>query len=174
MRVRGPVVACALVLNILAASPVGAQEGQTQDKKEEKPSAVGGTVRKAGDIASQPAKDVGISKSEIPPVLAIASEDPYSTAGLKGCRQIKDAVADLNEVLGPDFSLEQEKAKENRAGKLAEAGGKTVVNALIPFRGLVREISGAAPAERRLAAAIDAGYARRGFLRGLQHARKCR
>jgi hypothetical protein len=49
-----------------------------------------------------------------------------------------------------------------------------VVNALIPFRGIVREITGAAPAQRRLNAAIDAGYARRGFLRGLHYARHCR
>ncbi len=44
------------------------------------------------------------------------------------------------------------------------------MNSLIPFRGLVREVSGAGPAERRLNAAIDAGIARRGFLRGLQRA----
>ena len=60
---------------------------------------------------------------------------------------------------------------ENRASKIAEAGGKTIVNSLIPFRGLVREVSGAAPAQRRLNAAIDAGYARRGFLRGLAKAK---
>ena len=61
----------------------------------------------------------------------------------------------------------------NIADDLAEAGGKTIVNTIIPFRGLVREISGAAPAERRLAAAIDAGFARRGFLRGTALARRC-
>ena len=49
-----------------------------------------------------------------------------------------------------------------------------MVNSLIPFRGIVREVSGAAPAERRLAAAIDAGFARRGFLRGVLSARGCR
>jgi hypothetical protein len=59
-------------------------------------------------------------------------------------------------------------------GKLAEAGGKSVVNAIIPFRGLVRELSGAGPAQRRLEADIQAGYARRGFLRGVATARKCR
>ena len=61
-----------------------------------------------------------------------------------------------------------------KAGKLAEAGGKTIVNTIIPFRGLVREVSGAAPAERRLDAAIKAALARRGFLRGVATARKCK
>jgi len=49
-----------------------------------------------------------------------------------------------------------------------------VVNSLIPLRGLVREVSGAAPADRRLEAAIDAGLARRGYLRGLAVSRGCR
>ncbi len=51
--------------------------------------------------------------------------------------------------------------KENRAGKLAEAGGKAVINSIIPFRSLLREVTGAAPADRRLNAALDASYARR-------------
>ncbi|MEE3154506.1 MAG: hypothetical protein VX309_03150, partial [Pseudomonadota bacterium] len=55
-----------------------------------------------------------------------------------------------------------------------EAGGKTIVNSIIPFRGLVREITGAAPAQRRLNTAIDAGFARRGFLRGAAISRGCR
>ncbi len=41
-------------------------------------------------------------------------------------------------------------------------------------RGLVREVSGAAPAERRKNAAIDAGYARRGYLRGVYETRRCK
>jgi hypothetical protein len=73
-------------------------------------------------------------------------------------------------VLGADYVVGNE-VKENRAGKLAEAGGKTVINSIIPFRSLVREVTGAAPADRRLNAALDAGYARRGFLRGV-HARQ--
>jgi hypothetical protein len=90
----------------------------------------------------------------------------------KTCEQLAPAMVELDQVLGPDFATGSEK-KENRAGKIAEAGGTTIVNALIPFRGLVREISGAAPAKRRLNAAIDAGFARRGFLRGVHRTRGC-
>lgn len=161
-------------LALIQSPVVHAQASQGNANGEQKASPVGGTMKKAGDIASQPARDVGIDKSSIPEALGKASEDPYALKGLKTCKQINAAIADLNAVLGADFSTETEKQKENRAGKIAEAGGKTVVNALIPFRGLVREISGAAPAERRLNAAIDAGYARRGFLRGVQTSRKCR
>lgn len=131
------------------------------------------TGRKAAEVVTQPARDLGIAETNIPPLLEQASADPYSRAGLKTCRQLSSAIAELNTVLGPDFEVGSEK-KENRAGKLAEAGGKTIINSIIPFRGLVREMTGAAPAQRRLNAAIDAGHARRGFLRGVHRTRKCR
>lgn len=127
----------------------------------------------AGRIASQPARDVGVAKTKIAPVLVAASRNPYSLKGIRTCREISAAFRALTEVIGPDFS-EDDIRKENRAGKLAEAGGQTVVNSLIPFRGLVREVTGAAPAQRRLNRALDAGYARRGFLRGVHQTRKCK
>jgi hypothetical protein len=138
----------------------------------EQPARKDETVDRGREIVTQPAKDIGAAKTEIPAILERAQENPYGLAGLKSCAQIKAATTELDSVLGPDFVVGNNK-KENRAGRLAEAGGKTIVNTIIPFRGLVREISGAAPAERRLAAAIDAGFARRGFLRGTALARRC-
>ncbi len=127
----------------------------------------------AGRIVTQPAKDVGAAKTKIPPALAAAGADPYGMKGLATCKQIAAAFHSMTDVLGPDFKAGETK-KENKAGKLAEAGGQTVVNSLIPFRGLVREVTGAAPAQRRLNRSLDAGYARRGFLRGLYTGRKCK
>jgi len=129
--------------------------------------------RKSMEIGTQPVRDVGISKRDVPPILEKAAADPYSLKGLKTCKQLAAEVTSLNAVLGRDYAVGNE-YKENRAGKLAEAGGKTVVNAIIPFRGLVREVSGAAPAERRLNAALDAGFARRGFLRGVHVKQGCK
>jgi hypothetical protein len=131
------------------------------------------TVKKAGDIATQPVRDVGIEKTKIPPVLQRAVEEPYAMPAPASCRAITASMADLTEALGPDFGSGREN-NENRTGKIVEAGGQTLVNSLIPFRGLVREISGAAPAQRRLEAAISTGIARRGFLRGLAKAKGCK
>lgn len=131
------------------------------------------TVDNAEKIVTQPARDVGVSEIKVPDILVAASLNPYSIEGTKNCRQLVATLGGLNEVLGPDYVAGTE-TKENRAGKLAEAGGKTVVNALIPFRALVRELSGAAPAQRRLDDAIEAGFARRGFIRGIRSARGCR
>jgi len=131
------------------------------------------TGKKAGEIATQPVRDVGAQKIDVPLPIQEAAAAPYSLAGLRTCAQLNDAIFALNDVLGPDYGGPVT-THENKAGKLAEAGGKTIVNTIIPFRGLVREVSGAAPAERRLDAAIKAALARRGFLRGVATARKCK
>jgi hypothetical protein len=153
---------------ILVATAAAAQNAAQPE-----PSKLHQSLDTGGRIAAQPVHDVDASRTKIPPVLEAASADPYNLIGARTCAQIARNISELTEALGPDFTAGPAK-EENKAGKLAEAGGKTVVNAIIPFRGLVREISGAAPAQRRLNQAIDAGLARRGFLRGLQSARRCR
>lgn len=157
----------------MVAALMLASGGLAQDGAPAQPSRVQQGLQTGGRIAAQPVHDVDARRTTIPPVLVAAYDNPYGLAGTRNCAQLASGIAALNDPLGPDFAVAAAK-KENKAGKLAEAGGKTVVNAIIPFRGLVREISGAAPAQRRLANAIDAGYARRGFLRGLQAARNCR
>ncbi|MES2174130.1 MAG: hypothetical protein V4523_09335 [Pseudomonadota bacterium] len=131
------------------------------------------TLDKAGTIASQPVRDVGLDKDEIPPILLKAMDNPYAPPPSRTCKGLNTSLAELNAVLGEDFTAGAA-ANENRTGKIAEAVGKTIVNSLIPFRGLVREISGAAPAQRRLQAAVTAGIARRGYLRGQAAAKGCK
>ena len=131
------------------------------------------TAEKAAEIATQPARDLGVAKTEIPDVLVQAAVNPYDRRSTQSCKAIAAEIVSLNEHLGPDYLLTAGK-DENKAGKLAEAGGRTIINTIIPFRGLVREMTGAAGAQRRLEDAVDAGYSRRGFLRGVQLTRKCR
>lgn len=131
------------------------------------------TRKHAVEIGMQPARDVGLSKRDIPPVLEDALADPYGIRKLKTCAQLTAAVRTLNEALGPDYTAGGE-YREDRLGKLATAGGKAVINSIIPYRGLVREITGAAPADRHMNALVDAGLARRGFLRGVQYKQRCK
>jgi hypothetical protein len=158
----------ALLALMVAATPALAQQDAPKQ-----PNRWQATGQAAGRIASQPASDVGVRKTVIPPVLQKAISNPYALTGLRTCAQLNAALKDLNTTLGPDFTAGST-TNENRASKIAEAGGRSVVNAFIPFRGIVREVSGAAPAQRRLNAATDAGYARRGFLRGVATQRKCK
>ncbi|MEP9358672.1 hypothetical protein [Sphingomonas sp. KR3-1] len=128
------------------------------------------TSKQAEDIAAQPAKDVGVVKTRIPPVLARAAKNPYSLSGLRKCADIRGAFDELSKALGPDFVADSDPAKSRKL----KVTGDTVAGLIVPFRGLVREVSGAASAQRALEAALAAGFARRGFLRGVYQSRGCK
>ncbi len=169
MRIRSAII-LSVMLSGAALAQEAKQEAKEEPKQEQKKDS---NWRKAGDIASQPARDVGVDKKEVPEVLQKAVEAPYAMPANARCAGINAAIVELNGVLGPDFGTGTEN-NENRTGKILEATGQTIVNSLIPFRGLVREVSGAAPAQRRMEAAISTGLARRGFLRGLAKAKGCK
>jgi hypothetical protein len=129
-------------------------------------------VRSATEIIVQPVHDIGLMNADIPDVLVRASNDPYGLAAAPSCEQLNSEIESLTASIGPDFDL-ADTPKENRMGKLAAAGGKSVVNSFIPFRTLVREVSGAAPAQRRYQDALNVGFARRGFLKGIYQMHDC-
>jgi hypothetical protein len=128
---------------------------------------------KAEGVIRQPIKDVGLMRENPPEVLRDAQKAPYTLAGLKSCADLRRAVGELDVVLGPDVDSVDDQGDALPA-RLAEAGAKSIVNALIPFRGLVREASGAAEADRKFRMMVAAGMARRGYLKGVAQERKCR
>ena len=130
------------------------------------------TLDRAGKIASQPVRDVGLAKNKIPVILLDAVEKPYGLASTR-CPRLVTELASLDEALGPDFDAPP-RGEDDKVTRIAEAGGQAVVNSLIPFRGLVREVTGAASADRQYRAAVNAGIARRGFLRGVARMRGCK
>lgn len=124
------------------------------------------TVR---DIATTPIQDLNLSRDEIPAVLQHAAVAPYDVEGLAGCENIAAAIAGLDEVLGPDMDIATEQGGNISVGRVA----KSAVGSLIPFRGIIREITGAADHQRQFEEAIYAGAVRRGFLKGLGQQRGC-
>lgn len=186
MNRTGRWASAALSVALLSGHPVAAAAqsrtvGERVDEAAQKVEGVaqkaGETAGKAGDaagkLAMQPAKDFGLEHTDIPPILQEARNAPYDLDGLGACQALSAEVSRLNAVLGPDYDAATE-AKDDKAKNLAKAGGNAALGAIIPFRGLVREVSGAAGEQRAMNAAIDAGYARRGFLRGVHRARGCR
>jgi hypothetical protein len=122
------------------------------------------------DIARTPLQDLGIDSDEIPEVLIEAVEYPYAHEAMTDCNAIVGEIARLDTVLGPDYDLLRAEENGLMVGKVA----KGLVGSLIPFRGIVREVSGAAGDERKARAAIIAGMVRRGFLKGLGMGRGCK
>ncbi len=123
----------------------------------------------AVDVVATPVSDLGLRNGKIPPVLEAAVVDPYDMAGIRTCAQISTRVGELDMVLGPDRDIPQERAEKLSAGRVAQAA----VGSFIPFRGIIREVSGANSHQRKVDDAVEAGTARRSFLKGFGQARGC-
>ena len=125
----------------------------------------------ATEVAKTPLRDLGIDGRDIPEALRIAVENPYETARLKTCNAIIAEIAALDDVLGADYDI----AEDDGRVRLSEGRiGQSIVGGLLPFRGILREVTGAADNDRALRAAYTAGMARRGFLKGWGLGRGCR
>lgn len=127
-----------------------------------------------GDVATTPLEDLNLKGDKIPPVLQSALADPYGMGGIRKCASIIGAVGELDAVLGPDFDVPVDADVDDKRRGTVGRIGKRLVGGLIPFRGLVREISGAAERDRKMQEAIYAGVTRRAFLKGMGQQRGCK
>lgn len=124
----------------------------------------------AREVAKTPLRDLNIDARDIPEVLVAAEADPYATRGLGKCAATVAAIADLDRVLGADYDI----ADDDGGDRISEGRiGQSVVGSVIPFRGILREVTGAAEADRKLRAAYTAGMVRRAFLKGWGLGRGC-
>lgn len=155
---------CAARLSLVAAGLVLAAPLAARD-----PEPV--TDREPGvrDVATTPITDLNLAQDPIPPVLLAAKEAPYLSEGISDCAAIGGAIAELDQVLGPDLDIAQSERDRISAGRIA----KSAVGSLIPFRSIIREISGAADHQREFEAAILAGAMRRAYLKGLGQQMGC-
>lgn len=153
---------------LLTACMVGALPAAAQDKPAQ-PRSIRDKDVNAVDVVATPVSDLGLRNGKIPPVLEAAVADPYDMAGIRTCTQISTRVSELDMVLGPDRDIPQERAEKLSAGRVAQAA----VGSFIPFRGIIREVSGANSHQRKVNDAVEAGTARRSFLKGYGQARGC-
>lgn len=161
--------ALTIALAGLTAVPASAAKQGTPAKSAEAPRPLDQQEPSAVDVITTPAGDLNLRKSEIPPLLVAAQAKPYDLKGLRTCSTINGTVQKFNAVLGDDVDTTEQAGRKISAGRVAQAA----VGSFIPFRGLIREISGANGHERALDAAVQAGVARRSFLKGYGFARGC-
>ena len=158
-----PAAIAALGAVMLAApAPVLAQDEEREER------VVRDRSPNARDVAMTPLSDLNIAKDEIPEVLQEAEISPYAHEKLATCDDIVREVDRLTAVLGPDVELEVDEGGMD-VGEVAQS----VVGSFIPFRGIIRRVSGASKREREFKEAIYSGAVRRGFLKGLGEARGC-
>lgn len=152
---------CSLVLGACILSGCTATTYQSQ--------ANDGRVRGAFE---QPFRDVSWMRENAPEILVRAAEAPYALASSE-CGPVLEEVAALDLVLGPDVDApddDEEESNTDGAGLLSGAI-RGVIG--LPYRSIVRRLSGAERRERALREAILAGMVRRAFLKGFANAADC-
>ena len=140
-----------------------------------------GTKEGLGNAATAPFRDLNLRRDHIP----IELQDlrtPYDPIIPMTCENIGFEVRILNTLLSLDVDDEiefeareaeqdNEDDNENRfANKTSDFALDTVASearGMIPFRGVVRYISGANSHDKKVQAAYDKGYLRRSFLKGV-------
>lgn len=128
----------------------------------------------AEDVVTKPLADVNLKKDEIPPILIAARENAYTTAGLRTCPALQEEVRRLDMVLGDDIDVAQDKSLGEKRGNAVGNIAKSVIGSLIPFGGVIREISGANENQRQWQIAMYAGSVRRAYLKGIGAQKGCR
>jgi hypothetical protein len=131
-----------------------------------------------GTAVAAPFKDLGIVRAEAPKQLSDIRY-PYDQARLEnGCPQIRYEIDALEKLLGaetyvaPPAKSGGETAKEAAGGAVMGAA-ENATTGFIPFRGIVRGVSGASAREAEIDRAILMGLMRRSFLRGYGLASQC-
>lgn len=149
-------------LLLFATAPVALLAQSSED--------VGKTAK---NIVTAPFRDTNVVQEKIPPLLLQSSANPYSLAGIRNCGQFKSAIQDLDRLLGPD--VDQLKPKDGQSvGETALGVTEDLATGFIPFRGVIRRISGAAAQEKKARAAVYAGGLRRAYLKGMAQGRGCK
>jgi len=114
-------------------------------------------------------RGLGLTGADIPPLLQAVQADPYRAPAEPACETIPQEIMALDEVLGPDVDTVVKTRTSDTVVRMV--GG--AVRGLIPYRGWVRFVTQAGAKDRKLQNAATAGYARRGFLRGLEANLQC-
>lgn len=132
------------------------------------------------DAALAPLEDLNLKQQGVPDVLSRAKADPYDLTGMGRCEGIAGEIGRLDGALGPD--LDEAPPPDTRT-KLQKAGGaikdvgvaevRSETRSVLPFRGWIRKLTGAARHEKLVAEAIRAGEVRRGYLKGVGMRMNC-
>jgi hypothetical protein len=107
---------------------------------------------------------LGLTPGSVPDILKKAKANTYAAPAAPACQSIPREIAALDAVLGPDMDAPAEKQKaSDQAGDLVT----DVAKSLIPHRSIIRFLTGADRRDKERTEAATAGWARRGYLKGM-------
>ncbi|WP_335663891.1 hypothetical protein [Parasphingorhabdus sp.] len=148
-----------LLLALMVGTAALAQPGAQEDS----------TLESAGNKVTEP-----FDGKEVPQKLIDIQDEPYSLSGMRGCAAIIAEVRDLNDVLGPDVNERVNKSLGKKREATAARVAGSAIGSIIPFSGIIGEVTGANAERRRYNEAVYAGTVRRGFLKGVGLQKGCK
>jgi len=126
--------------------------------------------------AQAPLRDLNVIRTQVPDILIQAMADPYARPKTKKCSELVALIAPLDGALGADIDIPataEEKTAMQRSRPMALGAVAGVASDVIPFRGVIRQLSGAQKHDEYVQSAIIAGFTRRAYLKGLGEVRGC-
>lgn len=119
-----------------------------------------------------PLRDVNLMRDKVPQALNGAKEAPYLDPQKASCAELAAMIAPLDKALGPDRG-DGAKAPKPGTSNMVFGAMADVTRDVIPFRGVVRRITGAARHDQSVREAREAGQLRRAYLKGFASANGC-
>lgn len=119
-----------------------------------------------------PLRDINVVRDKVPEALNGAKEAPYLDPQKASCEELAAMIAPLDKALGPDVGDGAERPKPG-ASNMVFGAMADVTRDVIPFRGVVRRITGASKHDQEVKAAREAGQLRRAYLKGFASANGC-
>ena len=167
-----------LSLAFVSAPALAAPEPKPEAKAPDKVQTTTEANRESvAGAAKAPLRDLNVIRTQVPDVLVQALADPYARPATKKCQELIGLLGPLNDALGADIDVpptEEERGMMERARPTALGAAAGLASDVIPFRGVVRQLTGAAKHDEYVQQAIIAGFSRRAYLKGLGEARGCK
>ncbi|HYM18104.1 MAG TPA: hypothetical protein VEU06_06035 [Micropepsaceae bacterium] len=127
------------------------------------------TTSKVEDALKQPLRDLNLAQDKISPLLLKVRSDPYALPADVDCHELNAEIAELDGVLGPDLDIAP--AKKDSIKKATSdtvlGAARDTASGFIPYRGVVRRVSGAEERSKTISQAQLAGSVRRAYLKGM-------
>ncbi len=128
------------------------------------------------DVLNQPFADLNLSRQQLPAILSRAAAAPFQRPD--DCEGLAREIAALSFALGPALSRSaappaSPQSSDHNAEAQAWNTARSATGGLIPFRGVIRWLSGADQQERQIQQAVLSGYVRRAYLEGIRDAEHC-
>ena len=139
------------------------------------PQGSGSTRAKAGDVLKQPLKDLNVLKDVVPEVLLKAKAAPYAKPREETCYGVRVEIYELDYALGEDLdaATAPDDSKSKKIANETYNLARGAASGLVPYRGIVRRVTGAEKHTREISEALLAGAVRRSYLKGFGESLGC-